>query len=405
MFDQQKEDYRLRYSSNATRDGPASDLVTDILESEMIRNFPWHDGKPFYDAPHNELRLSFGISGDGFGPFGNKEAKQSVSSTGIYLFCQNLPLEERQKPENIYLAGVIPGPGKPSTSQINHSISLVVDDLETLWKTGVKYTHTSKRKDGVLVRAAGAPVICDALGCRQLCGHGSPTSTFFCTFCWLRYSDIENLDMSSWPQRDLRQHRYWAELWQISNEETREQIFKDHGIRYTPLFRLPYFDPIKHLVVDTMHNLYLGLLQRHCRSIWGMDFSLADGDGTSRPRGTLPKTPSQSRMEEGRRTLRFGDGAQLHKLRVDVLFYLCVECDLRRGGKKKDFVRELVQWVSAWSLDHRLKYAHGCLNNSRKRSSPILLPLPTLPPLLPMRRLDPLLMITRCRRIHPQTQW
>lgn len=192
-LDRQKDEYKQRHAAGDFA-GSSQDVVTDIMESKMMREFPWHDGKAFWDAPEDEFRLSFSISGDGFNPHGNKEAKQTVSSTGIYLFCQNLPLEERQKPEIIYLAGVIPGPGKPSTSQMNHHMSLVVDDLETFWKSGVRYTRTTKRTKGVFVQAAGAPVICDALGCRQMCGYGSPTSTFFCTFCWLQYSDIENFD-------------------------------------------------------------------------------------------------------------------------------------------------------------------------------------------------------------------
>ncbi|RXW23262.1 hypothetical protein EST38_g2593 [Candolleomyces aberdarensis] len=264
--------------------------------------------------------------GDGFNPFFNRESKQTVTSTGLYLFCLNLPLEERQKPQNIYLAGVIPGPDKPSTTQINHFTSLVVDDFLVFWETGVRYTRTSKRANGVRSRASLIPVLCDALGARQLGG-------------------VENFDRASWPERTADAHRYWAELWRISDEPTRLALFKAHGIRYTPLLRLPYFDPVKHIVVDTMHNFYLGLLQRHCRYIWGMDLDIDDGDGLSRPGGNMPKQPSQARMAEGRRQLEFNDISSLAKQRRDVLYHLCLEFDLRRGGKKKDYLRELIQWV------------------------------------------------------------
>lgn len=76
-----------------------------------------------------------------------------------------------------------------------------------------------------------------------------------------------------------------------------------------------------------------------------MDFSLTDGDGTTRPRKSTPGLPSAARMEEGRQVLKTGDKTKLMQLKQDVLFYLCFENDLRRGGKKKDFVRELIQWV------------------------------------------------------------
>lgn len=389
LLDRQKQEYadrRERLKANPTMLHP----VSDILESEVIQDFAWPDGKPFYDCPSDEFRLNFVFSGDGFNPNSNREAKQTTSSTAIYLFCSNLPLEERYKPQNVYLVGVIPGPDKPSTTQINHYTSLIVDELLVFWETGVRYTRTSKRKKGVLVRAAANQVLCDALGARQFCGHGSPTSTFFCTFCWLRYSNIENFDKASWPARDAKQHRYWAELWKVSDTTTRQKIFDDHGIRYSPLLRLPYFDPVKHVVVDAMHNLYLGLLQRHCRSIWGMDYSLEDGDGVSQPKGALPAMPSPARMADGRRALEFNDIPRLTKIRTDVLFHLCAELDLRRGGKKKDFLRELIQWVSlsevitspiAYHLFHPLSLSV----NNRLRSCPIPLKITLILTWCPIR--------------------
>jgi len=35
------------------------------------------------------------------------------------------------------------------------------------------------------------------------------------------------------------------------------------GIRWTELLRLPYFDPSRFVVVDAMHNLFLGLTREH----------------------------------------------------------------------------------------------------------------------------------------------
>ncbi|KAJ2911877.1 hypothetical protein MD484_g8541, partial [Candolleomyces efflorescens] len=304
--------------------------IYDILESEGIQQFSWPDGKPFYDCPNDEFRLFFALSGDGFNPLFNKEAKQTATSTGLYLFCLNLPLEERQKPENVYLAGVIPGPDKPSGTQINHYISLIVDDFLPFWNTGVQYTHTRKRPAGALCRAAIVPVLADALGVRQICGYGSVTSKFFCTLCWLPLSDVENFTKSSWPTRDLESHRFWAERWQEAGTSVyREKLVDDHGIRYTPLLRLPYFDPPKYAVVDTMHNLLTGLLQRHCRNIWGMNLEIEDGDGEFPPGTTPPAPPSDHAMRETRRALEFGDITQLTKARKESLWYLCLDLGLR----------------------------------------------------------------------------
>lgn len=152
---------------------------------------------------------------------------------------------------------------------------------------------------------------------------------------------------SSWPVRSLTAHRFWAEQWRDAEDETtRLQIFEAHGIRWTPLLKLPYFDPIRFTVVDTMHNFFLGLLQRHCRGIWGMDLGLEDGDGTAKPRKTAPSQPSEERMQEARTALEFNDQARLAQSTKHVLWFLCLELDLRRGGKKRDLVRALLSWVS-----------------------------------------------------------
>jgi hypothetical protein len=47
------------------------------------------------------------------------------------------------------------------------------------------------------------------------------------------------------------------------NEKERKDIVDETGIRWTALLQLPYFDPSQFVVVDAMHNLFLGLLQEH----------------------------------------------------------------------------------------------------------------------------------------------
>ncbi|KAI9068234.1 hypothetical protein FKP32DRAFT_1562149, partial [Trametes sanguinea] len=97
-----------------------SPTMNDIFDGMILRRFLGPDGRRFLDAPSGELRLIFGLSTDGFNPYQMKEAKQDVSSTAIYMVCLHLPPHLRYLPENVYLAGVIPGPSKPSTEQINH---------------------------------------------------------------------------------------------------------------------------------------------------------------------------------------------------------------------------------------------------------------------------------------------
>ena len=44
----------------------------------------------------------------------------------------------RYKPENMFLAGVIPGPKEPPLTALNHYLKPLVDDLIDFWETGVR---------------------------------------------------------------------------------------------------------------------------------------------------------------------------------------------------------------------------------------------------------------------------
>ena len=337
------ESTTLAANHAAAAKGP---LTGDILESLGLRSFIGHDGKPFLEVPVGESRYLFSFSADAFNPLGNKEAKQKVSSTGIYLVCLNLPIDVRHDPENMYLVGIIPGPGKPSLTEINHFLKLLVADLKDFWHPGVYFSRTAKYGDGRLVRAALVPIICDALGARQVVGIGSATSQFFCTFCYLPIQEIENFDRATWPPRDPTLHRKFAAEWLDADTDQRQLIFKQTGIRWTELLNLPYWNPVSFLVIDSMHNLYLGLLQRHCRDVWGMNIQHEDGDGTTNPKGSVPPTPSLEAMQAGQDALNSGFHSKLMACSRPVLWYLCEERGLRRAGTKRQLTGYLVEWVS-----------------------------------------------------------
>ena len=48
-----------------------------------------------------------------------------------------------------------------------------------------------------------------------------------------------------------------------ANEKERNETVQNSGIRWSELFRLPYFDTSCFVVIDAMHNLFLGLVQEH----------------------------------------------------------------------------------------------------------------------------------------------
>ncbi|KZT02118.1 uncharacterized protein LAESUDRAFT_601594, partial [Laetiporus sulphureus 93-53] len=203
---------------------------------------------------------------------------------------------------------------KPSLEQINHFLRPLVDDLLQFWQPGVYISRTALYPRGRLVRCAVIPLVCDLPVARQVSGHGSFGATFFCSFCKLKLDEIENFERSTWPRRDAMEHRRRAEQWKAAETpEARAQLFKAHGVRWSELLRLPYWDSITFTVVDTMHNQYLGLLKTHCKDIWGMDIDVEDGDGTYVHDHKVPAYPSDAEMSEGLRLLHNGSIAKLAK--------------------------------------------------------------------------------------------
>lgn len=63
----------------------------DIWSSKIFNTLKDSNGAPFFPGSNSEGRLVFSMSVDSFNPFHNKTAKQSVSSTGIWMVLLNLP--------------------------------------------------------------------------------------------------------------------------------------------------------------------------------------------------------------------------------------------------------------------------------------------------------------------------
>ena len=76
--------------------------------------------------------------------------------------------------------------------------------------------------------------------------------------------------MNEWfVDRDLEEHRQNAVGWRLcSSEDERRRYVSSNLVRWTELLRLPYFNPIRHLVVDLMHCLFLGIAHWIIKKLW-----------------------------------------------------------------------------------------------------------------------------------------
>ena len=244
-----------------------SDTLADIYEGRVWKETSFISGRPFLSQPNN---LSLMLNVDWFNPY-----DETPYSAGVmYFVILNLPRSERYKFENIILAGVIPGPREPK-KHINTYLSPIVKDLKQLY-VGVAMANPNSFCGTILVRAILSCVSCDLPATRKVCGFYSFSSLYGCSKCLKQFvttcfgskPDYSGFDFRLWQPRNLEIHRTKAFSASMAVTASAQlQIEQSLGVRYSVLLDLPYFDVIRHHVVDPMHALFLGIA-KHTMKIW-----------------------------------------------------------------------------------------------------------------------------------------
>ena len=257
------------------RDGnESSTAMHDVFDGEFLRDFKDRNGHQF-GRQTAEGRYVFSLSVDFFNPFSNKQAGKSVSFGVISIVCLNLPPSMRYKTENMFLAGVIPGPKEPHLT-LKRYLSPIVDEFLEFWDPGVQLSRTCNFPKGRLIICALILVICDLLATRKTIGYAACLHERFCNMCHCTRSGqgYGHTDWSAWSRRTNEEWREAAaEYKTCRNKDEEDTKFDNTGVRWSELLRLPYFDIARCVVVDPMHNLFLGLIKEHFIGILGLNLS------------------------------------------------------------------------------------------------------------------------------------
>lgn len=301
--------------------GDVKDL-RDIKDGVAVRGLRGPDNKPFLDGcKRSELRLIWSFSADWFNPFHNKQAGRRASCGSIAMILLNLPPSLQHKAENIYLHAVMDK--EPSLEATNHYLDPLMSTMERNYQHGTRYTKTFDHPDtGRTARSMIAVNVFDLPGAKKILGHSGVTSKRnFCSFCTLSKSDISNFDWQHWELRKVDDLREAAEHWRDApSASARKALYKEHGIRWSALWGLSYFDPTRSVIVDGMHNLFEGLVAYHIRTVLGIDRpdeqrrreKSANPEQLALARAVLAKHPPPTRQK-------------LERMTIPVLTALCVE--------------------------------------------------------------------------------
>ena len=149
----------------------------------------------------------------------------------------------------------------------------LVNEFLEFWTPGVWFSRTENYPEGCLIICALLLIICDLVAARKTAGFASFHHEHFCSVCYCCRSEkgYNRTDYHNWQRRTNEECRAAAERFRdAADETTKQRSFDSTGLQWSELLRLPYFDITRSLVVDSMHNLFLGLLKEHFNNILGI---------------------------------------------------------------------------------------------------------------------------------------
>ncbi|CAF1674104.1 unnamed protein product, partial [Rotaria magnacalcarata] len=244
-----------------------------------------------------ESFLTLTLNVDGIQP--NKGSQKTIWP--ILLVINELPLKRRFAIENIILAGVWPGPSKPSRTEMSLFFRPLVEELITL-EQGAKFQYQDDNNSSTSARIFLIGACCDKPAQALLQFLPEPIATFGCGRCevegFMVRTDKEGnvrsfaMTLDAVEETNLRSNMRFdvlldlkllhEQIQQSFPMRKRKSLVEQHrleekGILGPCILReLSYFDVGRSFMADTLHNVYIGAFKRLLQLWFDHDYRFQD---------------------------------------------------------------------------------------------------------------------------------
>ncbi|CDO75664.1 hypothetical protein BN946_scf184941.g17 [Trametes cinnabarina] len=250
-----------------TRTVPPAGEYRSIQDGRRWKTLQGPDGRPFFDPRRPELLIAVIFHVDWFSVASSPFAA-SYSTGALSFSLPTLPPALRYRAENLILTALTAGPKEPDAEELQHWMSLIVDDLQMLYYLGIVAPTPSAPQEG---RRAHAAVICTCTDHPAMCKvSGTADKSHSNVPCTAGTVKAKDMFSDEWcPPRSYEDHLRLAREWKaLETKKERDAHFKQHGARWAEMMRLPYYDCMKMTVIDPMHNLLLGVVKTQWYACW-----------------------------------------------------------------------------------------------------------------------------------------
>ncbi|MBW0484751.1 hypothetical protein O181_024466 [Austropuccinia psidii MF-1] len=172
--------------------------------------------------------LAFSIYVDWFNAHGKSTWLASIAP--IMLICLNLPPSEGLKPENFYVAGIIPGPKEPTALQLNYLLMPLIEEPKELWQ-GYHFSPTSTSPSGSFIHVAILRAMTDMVAMGKLNRFILHSGNHFCDFCTMHKAQIAEIGPQFHYTCSCQNHKSTIVKWLWESPQPRQAIFFKYRVQ------------------------------------------------------------------------------------------------------------------------------------------------------------------------------